>query len=297
MAGQTRPTAQRAELEARARALREAGTPLTDIAHTLNVPASTLYRWASQNHWRAYDIARAAWNTAKAKQRARAQSVQGGHTPHDQRNRLQTPPNDENGGTHQNTHASETIYPDKDMCTHKDKQAALHTEFEDRMHAPQGARLSHANVSSEAEEVSRQANVSRQTEERSMQGKNSVNTHMSAQPHNGAKAPSHISAKRLIAGAERCLTTAMTLTEDGQFKQAEAVLRLAERFYGAARTLADLVPDEKPRTYDPKLELERRLNDYAARQAEAIRAREAEKACEARRVTKKNGEEKKPDET
>lgn len=56
-----RPAFQPAHINAEARAMREAGRPMLEIARAVGVPASTLYRWAAENDWRGVDIAEAAW--------------------------------------------------------------------------------------------------------------------------------------------------------------------------------------------------------------------------------------------
>ena len=57
---------ERAELVAAARAMREAGATMHEIARELRVPASTLYRWAAEGGWRSTDIASARLRAAFA---------------------------------------------------------------------------------------------------------------------------------------------------------------------------------------------------------------------------------------
>ena len=53
----TRHPAQREALEVRARALREQGVGMAEIAAEVGVPASTLYQWAARGRWRLCDLA------------------------------------------------------------------------------------------------------------------------------------------------------------------------------------------------------------------------------------------------
>lgn len=50
---------ERADLVSAARAMREAGMAMHEIAHELAVPVSTLFRWAAEGSWRGKDIAAA----------------------------------------------------------------------------------------------------------------------------------------------------------------------------------------------------------------------------------------------
>jgi len=57
---------ERAALEARARALREAGLPMIEVSSRGGVPAPTLFRWAAENGWRGHEL-RKAGSDARAK--------------------------------------------------------------------------------------------------------------------------------------------------------------------------------------------------------------------------------------
>ncbi len=57
---------ERAALEARARALREAGLPRIEVSSRVGVPAPTLFRWAAENGWRGHEL-RKAGSDARAK--------------------------------------------------------------------------------------------------------------------------------------------------------------------------------------------------------------------------------------
>ncbi|MEQ8406343.1 MAG: hypothetical protein RKE49_14700 [Oceanicaulis sp.] len=64
MPGTPRHPEFRAELEARAKALREGGASMSEVERETGVPASTLYQWAARGGWRACDLAQEAVRAA-----------------------------------------------------------------------------------------------------------------------------------------------------------------------------------------------------------------------------------------
>ena len=89
------------------------------------------------------------------------------------------------------------------------------------------------------------------------------------------EAEPNITSGTLHAQAKHLLLTATRLTEAGQLKQAEAALRLADRFSAAAAALTAEAPETHEPPYDPRKELERRLLEYAEREARAKAETEA----------------------